>query len=637
MASSRPRREDGKKAAFLALALAACTIALFAPATGFKFVSLDDPLYVSENPRVAGGLTPASLRWAFVATAAANWHPLTWVSHLTDVTLFGLDPSGHHLTSILLHAASTALLFLLLRELTGTLLPSLFAAALFAAHPLRVESVVWVAERKDVLGMLFGVLTLRSYARDVRRPGGRVGGLTVLCFAAGLMSKPVLVTLPLALLLLDYWPLGRFEGAHPRRAFAAAAGEKLPLLALSAIAGAITWSVQSSGGAVVATTRAPLLARFADVPAAGMAYVAKTLAPINLSCFYPAHETPLPWWEIAGAGATLGALTLLAIHGRARRPHLLAGWLWFLGTLAPTIGFIRIGGHFIADRYTYLPHLGLFAGLAWEARAIAARRGAQRAAALCAVATLAAFAFLTWNQTAVWKSDLTLFEHADAVTTDNWQVKSHLRRVYLQAGRPADAARVYQETIGIRPDQAGAHGNLGLALIRMGKFAEAAAAAEQALLLQPDSPEAANTLGNALAGLGRWEEAAAAHRRALALRPGYPEAHNSLARALGRLNRHREAAEHLQAAIRLDPGSSAAHLNLGAEYLALGMRAEALAATRGALALDPALDIAHLQLGSICAALGDRICARRELELLLGTNTGLAARLRREIDASPGR
>jgi len=630
--ASGRRVDTGSGASIAALLLACCTIALFAPALGFDFVAFDDPAYVSNNPHVAGGLSLAGLRWAFVATDGANWHPLTWISHLTDVTLFGLNPAGHHLTSILLHAASTTLLFFVLRDLTGSLLPSLFAAALFAAHPLRVESVVWISERKDVLSVFFGVLTLGLYTVNARRPSGKVRGLTLLCYAAGLMSKPLLVTLPPALLLLDYWPLGRFNGENRRRAFAAAIGEKLPLLALSVIASAVTWAAQSSLGAIAA---APLLARLADVPSAGMAYVAKTLAPIHLSCFYPVHATLPPWWAIAGSCATLGSITLLVIHGRARRPHLLVGWLWFLGTLVPMLGFIRIGGHFIADRYTYLPHLGLFAALAWEARDIVARIRAPRLAAVIGVTLLTVLALLTRNQTAVWKDGLTLFEHADAVTPDNWDIKSYLGRMYLESGRNPDAARVFEELARIKPDLAEAHGNLGLALIRIGRFAEAAAAEEQALRLQPDLPEAASILGYALAGLGRWEQAADAYSRALALRPDYPEARVNLARALGRVNRHDEAVEHLLVAIGLDPGLSAAHLSLGTEYLALGKHAEALAAARKALTLDPGRDLIHFQLGLICAAAGDAAGARREHELLLGVNAGLAARLREEIEKPP--
>ena len=633
-AASGRRTETGRRSALVALLLAGCTIALFAPAVGFQFVAFDDPAYVSTNSHVAGGLTLAGLRWAFVATDGANWHPLTWISHLTDVTLFGLNPAGHHLTSILLHTASTTLFFFVLRDLTGSLLPSLFAAALFAAHPLRVESVVWISERKDVLSVFFGVLTLGLYASNARRPSRKVRGLTLLCYAAGLMSKPLLVTLPPALLLLDYWPLGRFNGGNRRRAFVGAVTEKLPLLAVSAIASAVTWAAQSSQGAIVS---APLLARLADVPAAAMSYVAKTLAPVNLSCFYPVHETPLPWWAIAGACATLGSITLLVIHGRARRPHLLVGWLWFLGTLVPMLGFVRIGGHFIADRYTYLPHLGLFAALAWEGRTIAARIRVRRLAAVIGVTLLTVLALLTRKQTAVWKDGVTLFEHADAATPDNWDIKSYLGRMYLESGRNADAARVFGEIVRIKPDLAEAHGNLGLALIRIGRFSEAAAAEEQALRLQPDLPEAANILGYALAGLGRWEQAAAAYTRALALRPAHAEAHVNLARALGRINRHREAAEQLLVAIELNPNLGAAHMNLGLEYLALGRHAEALAAARKALTLAPGQDIIHFQLGMICAAAGDAAGARHEHELLLGVNAGLAARLREEIEKPPGR
>jgi tetratricopeptide (TPR) repeat protein len=617
--------------------LAAGTFSLFLPATGFDFVTFDDPLYVSANPHLAGGLTLSNVRWAFTTSYASNWHPLTWISHLSDVTLFGLDPAGHHLTSILLHAGSVTLLFFILRGLTGALLPSLFAAALFAVHPLRVESVVWISERKDALSVFLGLLTLGMYTIHVRRRSRAAGAMVVLCYAAGLLSKPMLVTLPLALLLLDYWPLGRFNGSRPYRDFAAACVEKLPLLVLSVIASVITVAAQNSGGAVVSTSEAPLLTRIANLAPAGLAYVSKTLAPINLSCFYPAPRIPLPWWTIAGSCAVLVALTVLAIRFRSRRPHLLTGWLWFLVTLVPVLGLVRVGDQFMADRYTYLPHVGLFAALAWEARGIAARTRALRLVVGTGAATLAVLALLTRAQTGVWRDGLTLFEHADAVTSDNRQVKYYLGSLYLRIGRPRDALRVYEEAVRIDPDYAEAHGNLGLALLALGRFSAAAGAEREALRLDPGLPEAANTLGNALAGLGRWDEAAIAHRRAISLRPDYPEAYNSLARALGRMNRTREAVESLEIAVRLRPDYSLAQLNLGSAYLALGRAADALAATRKAVDLDPELAEGHLQLGLICVQLGDRDCASREYELLQGINPGFAARIREEIKQSPGK
>ncbi len=628
---------SGRGAVLAALLLACGTIALFAPAVGFDFVAFDDPSYVSENPHVAGGLTPQSLRWAFVANVAANWHPLTWVSHLTDVTLFGLDPAGHHLTSILLHAASTALLFLVLRELTGALLPSLFAAALFAAHPLRVESVVWISERKDVLSVFFGVLTLGLYTINARRPSWKLRGLTLLCYAAGLMSKPLLVTLPAALVLLDYWPLARFNGNYPRRAFAAAVKEKLPLLALAVIASIVTWIAQSAGGAMLTTAEAPLPARLADVPAAAISYIGKTLAPINLSCFYPAHETPWPWWALAGACVTLGTMTLLVIRGRARRPHLLVGWLWFLGTLVPVIGLIRVGDHFIADRYTYLPHLGLFAAIAWEARDIVVRTRAPRLAAVAGVTLLTVLALLTRKQTEVWKDGLTLFEHADAVTIDNWLVKSYLGTVYLNSGRNRDAEWVFGRRSGSgrnSPRRTATSGWPCCARVASPKpLARRSRPCVCSRILRRRPTPSATPWPASAAGSKLPPLTPAPSRCApTTLKPTSTSPARSDARTVTA-----KPSEHLLAAIGLNPGLSVAHLSLGTEYLALGRHAEALAAAREALSLDPGRAIIHFQLGLIYAAAGDVTGARREHELLLGMNTGLAARLRREIDKPPGR
>src|SRR6059036_456916 len=383
------------------------TLAVFAPALRHGFVNYDDPEYVTENPRVRAGLSWAGLGWAFAAPHAANWHPLTWLSHMLDAQLFGLAPAGHHATSVLLHATSAALLFEVLAGMTGTPWRSAFVAAVFALHPLRVESVAWVSERKDVLAGFFWMLALAAYARYARRRGAADYVLVVAAFVLGLLAKPMVVTLPLVLLLLDVWPL--------RRPWTIAlVWEKLPLVLLAAAASALTVVAQRGAGAMASLESLPLAARMAEAVVAFRAYLEKTFWPARLAVFYP--HRPLPIGEVAASCVVLLVVSALAIRERRRRPWLLVGWLWYLVALLPVVGLVKVGEQAMADRFSYLPQIGVLLMIAWAA---ADAGGSRAVASAGGVVALAACVALTARQLDIWRDSVSLFAHASAVSRDN--------------------------------------------------------------------------------------------------------------------------------------------------------------------------------------------------------------------------
>ena len=452
-----------------ALALAGLTWMAFGGALRNGFVAFDDDRYVYENPMVAQGLTPAGVRWALTTGTEANWHPLTWLSHMADVDMHGLEPAGHHLTNLLLHAANAVLLFGVLRGLTGRFWPALLAAALWAVHPLRTESVVWISERKDVLSTFFGLLALGAYGRAA--PRGRLGW-TVPFFALSLMAKPTWVTLPMILLLLDAWPLGRWP-AEPWRKLAA---EKGPLFLLAAASCAVTFGVQRHGGTVLAGEWLPFGARLENAAVAYVQYLVALFRPLDLACFYPPQRG-----SPAAAGwalAVLAALTAAAAAHARRRPWWLIGWLWFLGTLVPMIGLVQVGGQARADRYTLLPHVGLIVALVWGLAEIwenlrRASAGRRFAAALwimpvgVAVVAVGLLTELSRRQTATWRDSETLFRHAAAATQNNTYMRFNLANVLAQQERWPEAGAEYRAVLAISPDNPAALNNLAWALTAM--------------------------------------------------------------------------------------------------------------------------------------------------------------------------
>ncbi len=546
--------------------VALATLAAYGRLPSLGFVGYDDPEYVTDNPSVEAGLTARGLAWALTTFHAANWHPLTWLSHMADCQLFGLDPLGHHLTSLLLHVASACFLLIALRRLTGDIGKSAFVAALFALHPLHVESVAWVAERKDVLSTVFWALSIWAYARYVERPAPRRYLAVALFFILSLAAKPMAVTLPFLLLLLDFWPLRRsISPSGGTGALRRCVAEKIPLFALAAASCAVTILAQAQGRALEAAARFPIGVRLANAAVSYVAYVYKTLWPARLAVFYPHPGNKLAASQAIAAFAILVVVTAAVVLAWRRRPYLAVGWFWYLGTLVPVIGLVQAGEQAMADRYTYVPLTGLFIMVAWGVPDLASLAGERLGRSLrVAIATaslvwLAALAVVTWRQVGFWRNGYTLFEHALAVTQDN----------YL------------------------AHYNLGTALAERGERREAELHLREAVRIEPDDVESQNNLGVLLAAEGKLDEAIDHYNRALAIRPRYAEGLYNLGTALAARGSLGEAEKRLSEALRLDPDFTKARRNLATVLLTLGDRAGAREQVRileeQGIAPDPAL------------------------------------------------
>jgi Flp pilus assembly protein TadD len=534
-----------------AAALALLALAAYGQAGGFAFLGYDDNRYVTGNEVVRRGLTPEGLRWAFTTTWDGNWFPLTWLSHELDVQLFGVRPGGPHLVNLGLHVATAILLAGLLRSLTGRRLPGLFAAAVFAVHPLQAETVAWVSQRRGALMALFGVLALRAYAGYARRPGaGRYAAVAAL-FACGLASKALLVTLPLLMLLLDLWPLGRLRPGAPRdpRPFL----EKLPLLLLSGVFGAVAVWAQRTSGAMSLEGRIAPAQKAAHALAACGWYLGKALWPSGLAVFYPYPLGGDPPWRVALGSAALVGITAAALLLRRRAPAVGVGWLWFLVALAPALGLLQVGEQAWADRYAYFALPGLAIAAAWGAAALAPRRAARLLPALAAAVALALTAAAA-AQARHWRDNETLFTRAAAVTEGNFVAQNNLGTILLEQGRVGEAIERYREAARLRPDQARTRSNLGAALLRAGRLQEAAAALREATRLDPAEAEAHYNLGLVLDRLGRPAEAVVAYRGALRLQPRDLPALSALGATLLQLGRPGEAVAPLALAAQLAPG-----------------------------------------------------------------------------------
>ena len=516
----------------IAALLVLVTIALYWPATRYDFSSLDDPEYVTENPHVQGGLNWAGVKWAFCNTEqAAYWAPLMWLSHLLACQLFGLNAWGHHLINVLLHATNTALVFLVFRRMTGAAWRSLILAALFGLHPLRVESVAWVTERKDVLSTLFWMLTLWAYvkyveAAEVRNSKSSLWyGAALAMFVLGLMSKAaMLVTVPCVLLLLDYWPLERFKSGSAWQLVT----EKIPFFALAAVASVVTFMVQKHGGAVAAVENLPLGARSGNALISYCRYLGKLFWPTDLAVFYP-HPGYWPLEQVLLAGVLIVGISVLLFVKQRRYPFLLMGWLWFCGTLVPVIGLMQAGEQAMADRFTYVPSLGVLILAIWGAYELTRRWRYQ--VIVLSVAGSAAIVLcigLTRQQLGHWKDNETLFRHALEVTENNYFAHKALGDALLKKGQTDEAINQYQEAIRLKPDSADAHYNLGNALLKKDQTDEAISQYQEVIRLTPDYADAHNDLGLALYRKGRTGEAISHFQEALRLEPGHAAARKNL-------------------------------------------------------------------------------------------------------------
>lgn len=632
--------------------LCAVTIAVYWQVKSHEFVDADDPLYITENMHVQGGMTFDNLAWAFTTGYAANWHPLTWISHMIDCQVYGQNPAGHHLTNVFFHIVNTVLLFLVLAEMTGGLRhgghvwQSAFAAAVFALHPLHVESVAWAAERKNVLSAFFWLLTMLVYMRYVDHPRMINYLLLIFSFALGLMAKPMLVTLPFVLLLLDYWPLRRFEVTRanderkrfgkfnpanpPTRASMALhlVREKIPLIVLSVISSVITFIVQQRGEAIPTWRSLPLGVRVANALIAYVRYIGKTLWPSDLAVFYPHPMNTLPVWQPFAAGLLLVGITVLFIRVRKSFPYLLVGWLWFLGTLVPVLGLVQVGEQSMADRYMYVPLIGLSIIVAWGVTDLLARwRHRRIILAVASVVILFSMTVRSFSQVTTWSDSMTLFEHASQVTSDNYvaitSVGSALQSqgklegaiehymqslrinnsyelahynlaVALQAkGETEKAIPHYSEAIRLKPDEVGAYYGLGLALSEKGAIQQSIPYYLKALQLNPDYWQAHYGVALAFTRLGLLKDAIAHYDEALRLKPDYPDAHFNLGIAWHRMGELDKAIPHYSEAIRLKPDYALAHSNLGTALHEQGKLKEAIAQYREALRLNPNLTDAH--------------------------------------------
>jgi tetratricopeptide (TPR) repeat protein len=595
----------------------------YLPAAWNDFVDYDDSDYVTANARVQSGLTWANLAWAFTTGHASNWHPLTWLSHMLDWRLFGAWAGGHHLVSVGLHLVNTLLLFLVLRRATGQMWRSALVAALFGLHPLHVESVAWVAERKDVLSTLFFILALGAYvmyseAHELssapQTPGHNPRmwqwhGATLLLFALGLMSKPMLVTFPFILLLLDYWPLKRVgfaETGTDRNTMLRGASllilEKFPFFVLSIGSSIVTFVVQRYGGSVSAALS--LDERIANALVAYSRYLAKTFYPAELSVLYP-HPGHWPAWRVVlGAVLMIGITALVVWRGR-RRPYAIVGWLWFVGTLVPVIGVVQVGLQSMADRYTYIPLIGLFIMLVWISGDLVQARSslARPAYGVCFLVVAGCF-WLTLNQVRLWRNSGALFEYAVRVTEGNYLAYNNLGYYYSRIGQADKALEHYQKSLQIRPDYEEALNNMGHALAARKRFHEALPFYHAALARGSNRPEVLNNLGNALSELGRLDEAIGYYRKALAADPDNADAHNNLGVALAMRGNFNEAIHELRQVIRLRPAYASAYSNLGNVYAMRGMGDEAISQYRQALRLNPRDAQTHNNLGNALAQKG---------------------------------
>ena len=550
-----PAKTSRRAPYLICLGLALITGLAYSQVWGHQFTTWDDNQYITDNPMVRAGLTRAGFIWAFTAIHSFNWHPLTWLSHMLDCQFFGLSPRGPHLVNLGFHLANTVGWFLLLLRLTRALWPSAMVAALFALHPLHVESVAWVAERKDVLSTFFWLAATWAYVRYVAAPGLGRYLLIVACFCLGLLAKPMLVTLPFSLLLLDYWPLGRFSPAppmagsgrakrsgrtKPHQVFWVLIREKIPLFGVAAMFSLTTILVQKSAGSIQPLSTLPLWPRIANAALAYIIYPLKMLWPFPMSFFYAL--APIPLWQAAGAILLLILVTLLVLRVAGRAPYLATGWLWYLITLLPVIGLVQVGGQAYADRYTYVPFIGLFIILAWGMAGVTAGwRYRQIFLSLGAGAVLAGCLAATWLQVAVWRTSETLFGHALALDRKNYMAYNHLGIAYLKEGRMQEALTMFHKTIEVSPAYMQAYSNLAI------------------------------TYGD----LGRWEEAAQALRTAIRVGPGYLPSYNNLGVIYLKQAKPAEAAAVFETAIRLQPGNPTLYRNLAAAYAGMGRYREA--------------------------------------------------------------
>jgi Flp pilus assembly protein TadD len=611
-ALSVPAGKVGRTEIAIATALAIVTLAIYAQVIGHQFITLDDPTYIQENPMVNRGVTLRGLAWALTTFYATNWHPLTWISHMIDCQFFGMNAGHHLLVNALIHVANTLLVFWFLLRTTHARWPSALVAALFALHPLHVESVAWASERKDTLSTFFGLLSLIAYVRYAKAPSISRYAWVAITLALGLLAKPMLVTWPLVMLLLDYWPLRRFSAVIPReveesrrktlkqttRGPSTSLGitlqkliiEKIPLFALVAASAVITFLAQSHGGAVRTFTDAPIALRLSNGLVSYAKYLLLTFWPNDLAVYYPFAWAGIPAWQIIGAAFLLIGITAFCFSQRKIRPYLIVGWLWFLGTLVPVIGLVQVGGQIMADRYFYIPSIGLFIALVFGLADIARSwRVVPLLRAGIAAGVLVILATLTNAQIHRWRDSFTLFEHTLAVTPPNLRAENSLGLAMGAGGRYDEAAAHFEKTLQIDPNFYDGLVGMGVTRALQGRLPEAIGYFQTAIRSQPDAPKAHVQLALALWKQNDDQTALEEMHRASQLAPDDAGIRADLGLALALVGRTPEAIEQLHEALRMNPNNAEAHSNLGLALLAAGKARESIPEFEMALRLKPEL------------------------------------------------
>jgi len=554
-----------QKKFLITLILILSTLIVYWQVKDFDFVGYDDELYLTENHQVQAGLTFEGFIWAFTTFHTGNWHPLTWLSHMLDCELYGLNPMGHHWTNLQLHIANTLLLFFILQQITGALWKSAFVAALFALHPLHVESVAWVAERKDVLSTFLGMLTIWAYISYVKKRNILRYLLVFILLSMGLMAKPMLVTFPFVLLLLDFWPLGRLAN------ISRIVWEKIPLFIPVAISSVLTFMAQQKIGAMYSFEALQAKTRIANAFVSYAHYMVKAIWPQKLAVFYPHPFGMLSLWHTFGSVLLIAVLSFLAIRMLNQYKYVAVGLFWYLGTLVPVIGLLQVGAQGMADRYTYIPLIGLFIIATWGISDLLKKwHYSKIILAVFAIMLISAFSTRSYFQTKHWENSATVFENAIKVTDYNWLAYNNLGLALMRDGKAEDAVFYYKKALQIKPDYLTALDNLGIALFQLGKLEEALSYYLEALKIAPEYAGIHNHIANVLAAQGKLEKAVNHYTKALLIDPGLAITHNNLALALVAQGKLEKAVFHYESAIKKDPEYADAHYNLG--YLLLNQK-----------------------------------------------------------------
>ena len=583
---------------WVCLFLVAAILVSYWPVGGYEFINFDDPQYVVDNHQVGRGLTFEGTKWAFTTMHAANWHPLTWLSHMLDVQMYGMNAGAHHLTNVIFHILNSMLLFVLLHRMTGALWRSAMVAALFAVHPLHVESVAWISERKDVLSTFFGLLALLAYAEYVKRPGWVRYGAALLFFALGLMSKPMVVTLPFLMLVLDYWPLNRYPEQGGFWRFAALVKEKLPFFAMAAASCVATMIAQDRGGAVAPLEMYSFGVRLTNALVAYVMYMGKMIWPVNLSVFYP-HPGIRPLWQVAGASLLLLGITSFALMQTKRRPWFAVGWLWYLGTLVPVIGLMQVGKQAIADRYTYLPYIGLFLIISWTTieAMMHQRYSHPLVRLLIGIFLITGLTTASHHQIKHWRNDVALYSNAIKIEPDNELAHYNLGVAFAQKAEYEQAQRHFEESLRVNPANKKAYDDLGRIASLQGDHKSAVSYYSSALNFKSNDPDTLFSLSSAHVELKQPDKSFEYLAKVLDIDPNHFQAGVAMGIALARRGMNERAEAQFKKVIQNHPLNAEGYNNLGVFMANNGRYTEAIQYLKKSLEIDPDNNTARNHLG----------------------------------------